>query len=153
MLDRIVRGRAWIPVLGVLLVAIVGLRVEVLKLGAGVGSEIQQATALQSSNAALRSQISALSDNQRITSLAGAYGMAHAQPARRALPAGLCRASRRRRDPKHQPARAADLPHRQLASEEQADQLATQAGASLSATGAQTTTSTGSSSGATVPRA
>ena len=37
-LDRIVRGRAWIPVLGALLVAIVGLRVEVLKLGAGVGS-------------------------------------------------------------------------------------------------------------------
>ena len=43
-LDRIVRGRAWIPLLGVLLVAIVGLRVEVLKLGSSVGREIQQAT-------------------------------------------------------------------------------------------------------------
>jgi cell division protein FtsL len=74
-LDRIVRGRAWIPVLGALLVAIVGLRVEVLKLGSGVGSEIQQAATLQSSNSALRAQISALGDNQRIERLAAAYGM------------------------------------------------------------------------------
>ncbi len=79
-LDRIVRGRAWIPVLGALLVAIVGLRVEVLKLGASVGNDIQQATALQSSNAALRSQISALSDDQRIAKLAASYGMRMAGP-------------------------------------------------------------------------
>ncbi len=146
-LDRIVRGRAWIPVLGVLLVAIVGLRVEVLKLGAGVGSEVQQATALQSSNAALRSQISALSDNQRITSLAASYGWRMPN----ALDEHFLQASAGRHvgaairniSP---PARQTFLPT--LASEEQADQLATQAGASLSATGAQTTTSTGSSSGA-----
>lgn len=74
-LDRIVRGRAWIPVLGALLVAIVGLRVEVLKLGSSVGRQIQQATLLASSNSMLRSQISALSDNQRITTLAEHYGM------------------------------------------------------------------------------
>jgi cell division protein FtsL len=74
-LDRIVRGRAWIPVLGAMLVAIVGLRVAVLKLGANVGSEIQQATLLESSNTTLRTQISALSDNQRIEKLAEQYGM------------------------------------------------------------------------------
>ena len=74
-LDRIVRGRAWIPVLGVLLVAIVGLRVEVLKLGSGVGAQVQQATLLESSNAVLRSQISALSDSSRIIKLAESYGM------------------------------------------------------------------------------
>jgi hypothetical protein len=74
-LDRIVRGRAWIPVLGVLLVAIVGLRVEVLKLGSGVGARIQQATLLQSSDSLLRSQVSALSDNHRIITLAEGYGM------------------------------------------------------------------------------
>jgi hypothetical protein len=62
-------------VLGVLLVAIVGLRVEVLKLGSGVGAQIQQATLLESSDSVLRSQISALSDNQRIITLAGDYGM------------------------------------------------------------------------------
>lgn len=75
-LDRIVRGRAWIPVLGAMLVAIVGLRVVVLKLGARVGSQIQQATLLESSNATLRTRISALSDNRRIEALAqGLYGM------------------------------------------------------------------------------
>jgi hypothetical protein len=74
-IDRIVRGRAWIPLLGVLLVAIVGLRVEVLKLGSSVGRELQQATTLESSNAILRSQVSALSDNQRIEQLAENMGM------------------------------------------------------------------------------
>jgi cell division protein FtsL len=62
-------------VLGATLVAIVGLRVEVLRLGSSVGSQVQQATALQSSNSVLRAQISALSDNQRIAKLAEGYGM------------------------------------------------------------------------------
>jgi cell division protein FtsL len=74
-LDRIVRGRAWIPLLGVSLVAIVGLRVEVLRLGSAVGSQVQQAAVLASGNSQLRAEISALSDNQRIESLAGQYGM------------------------------------------------------------------------------
>ena len=54
---------------------IVGLRVEVLKLGSSVGRQIQQATMLASSNSELRKQISALSDNRRITTLAERYGM------------------------------------------------------------------------------
>ena len=37
LLDRIVRGRVWIPLLGVLLVGIVAMQVEILKLGAGMG--------------------------------------------------------------------------------------------------------------------
>ncbi len=74
-IDRIIRGRTWIPLLGVLLVAIVGLRVEVLKLGSSVGRELQQATTLESSNAVLRSQVSELSGNQRIEQLASGMGM------------------------------------------------------------------------------
>src|SRR5437588_2148913 len=35
--DRLLRGRAWIPVLGVLLAGIVATQVEVLKLGASMG--------------------------------------------------------------------------------------------------------------------
>ncbi|HTW13467.1 MAG TPA: hypothetical protein VME01_12030 [Solirubrobacteraceae bacterium] len=75
LLDRIVRGRAWIPVLGVLLVAIVGMRVEVLKLGSSVGAQMQQASQLQSQNAVLRAQVSGLSDPQRIENLAAKMGM------------------------------------------------------------------------------
>ena len=74
-LDRVVRGRAWIPVLGALLVVIVGMRVEVLKLGSSVGRQLEQATALESGNAALRAQVSELSGNQRIEQLAAAMGM------------------------------------------------------------------------------
>jgi hypothetical protein len=74
-LDRIVRGRAWIPLLGVMLVAIVGLRVEVLKLGSSVGRQLQQATTLESSNAMLRSRVSELSGNERISKLAEGMGM------------------------------------------------------------------------------
>lgn len=61
--------------LGVLLVGIVGMRVEVLKLGSSVGSEMQQASVLQSSNAELQNQVSALSTNQRIGQLASKQGM------------------------------------------------------------------------------
>src|SRR5689334_10730035 len=40
LLDRIVRGRAWIPLLGVLLAGIVAMQVEVLKLNAGIGRSL-----------------------------------------------------------------------------------------------------------------
>jgi hypothetical protein len=59
----------------VLLVAIVGLRVEVLKLGSSVGRDIQAASALQSTNQTLRSRVSELSGNQRIEDLATNMGM------------------------------------------------------------------------------
>ena len=47
LLDRIVRGRAWIPLLGVLLVGIVAMQVEILKLGAGMGRWIHRSSTLQ----------------------------------------------------------------------------------------------------------
>ena len=40
LLDRVIRGRIWIPLLGVLLVGIVGMQVENLKLNAGLGGAI-----------------------------------------------------------------------------------------------------------------
>jgi hypothetical protein len=145
-LDRIVRGRAWIPVLGALLVAIVGLRVEVLKLGAGVGSEVQQATALQSSNAALRSQISALSDNSRIETLAASFGMHEPN----ALDPHFLQASAGHHLTAAIHNISAPSPQEyltQLAAEEHTNQASSQAGTSLSAVGQQQSTSTGSSTG------
>ena len=47
LLDRIIRGRAWIPLLGVLLAGIVAMQVEVLKLNAGIGRSIERGSALQ----------------------------------------------------------------------------------------------------------
>lgn len=66
--------------LGVLLVGIVGMRVEVLKLGARVGTEMQQASALQSANELLSSRVSALSQASRIESRAAQMGMYMPRP-------------------------------------------------------------------------
>lgn len=79
-LDRIVRGRYWIPILGVLLAGIVAMQVEVLKLSANMGRAIERGTALQSRNEQLRASVAALSDDQRIERLAAAMGMVMPDP-------------------------------------------------------------------------
>jgi hypothetical protein len=81
LVDRLVRGRAWIPVLGVLLAGIVAMQVEVLKLGNNVGRYVDRTTTLQSQNEALQASVAALNDDQRIESLAGAMGMVMPSPA------------------------------------------------------------------------
>jgi hypothetical protein len=75
LLDRIVRGRTWIVLLGVLLSGIVAMQVEMLKLGASMGRSIQLGSALQSRNELLRASVSALSDDRRIERLASGMGM------------------------------------------------------------------------------
>ncbi len=80
LLDRIVRGRAWIPLLGVMLAGIVAMQVEVLKLGASMGRAIEQGTALQSRNELLRANVATLADDQRIERLAAGMGMVMPAP-------------------------------------------------------------------------
>jgi hypothetical protein len=75
LLDRIVRGRAWIPLLGVLLAGIVAMQVEVLKLGASIGRSLERSTALEGRNELLRANVAALADDQRIERLAAKMGM------------------------------------------------------------------------------
>jgi hypothetical protein len=74
-LDRLVRGRAWIPVLGILLAGIVAAQVEILKLGASMGQALEQTTTLTSQNEQLRGSVATLSDDQRIERLASSMGM------------------------------------------------------------------------------
>jgi hypothetical protein len=80
LLDRIVRGRAWIPLLGVLLVGIIAMQVEILKLGAGMGRWIHRSTTLQTTNEALQANVAALMDDQRIERLAAKAGMVMPAP-------------------------------------------------------------------------
>jgi len=80
LLDRIVRGRAWIPMLGILLAGIVAMQVEVLKFGASMGRSIERTTALQSQNELLRASVARLADDQRIESRAAAMGMVMPAP-------------------------------------------------------------------------
>jgi hypothetical protein len=74
-LDRVVRGRAWIPLLGVLLAGIVAAQVEILKLGASMGRSLEQTTTLTNTNEQLRGSVAALADDQRIERLGGAMGL------------------------------------------------------------------------------
>jgi hypothetical protein len=80
LLDRLVRGRAWIPVLGVLLAGVVATQVEVLKLGASMGRWVDRSAALTSHNQALQASVAALSDDQRIERIAAHMGMVMPAP-------------------------------------------------------------------------
>src|ERR1700729_2875909 len=81
LLDRILRGRTWIALLGLMLVGIVAMQVEVLKLGASEGRALTQSAALQSKNEALRASVASESAEQRIEQLAAArYGMVMPDP-------------------------------------------------------------------------
>jgi len=75
LLDRLIRGRWWIPVLGVMLAGIVAMQVEVLKLGASMGRSLERNSVLSSRNAALRQSVTSLGDDQRIEQLAASMGM------------------------------------------------------------------------------
>jgi hypothetical protein len=75
LLDRVIRGRAWIPLLGILLAGIVAMQVEVLKLGTNIGRSIERSAQLQTQNDQLRMSVAALDADQRIEHLAAARGM------------------------------------------------------------------------------
>ncbi len=80
LLDRVVRGRAWIAVLGVMLAGIVAMQIEVLKLGASIGRSLQQGSTLQNRNEQLRASVAGLADDQRIEKLAATMGMVMPAP-------------------------------------------------------------------------
>jgi hypothetical protein len=80
LLDRVIRGRIWIPLLGVLLVGIVGMQVENLKINAGLGHAIEQTSILQSRNDWLRDDVAQLSNPQRIEGIAARHDMLMAPP-------------------------------------------------------------------------
>jgi cell division protein FtsL len=80
LIDRLVRGRAWIPVLGMLLAGIVAMQVEILKLGTTTGRALQRSTALQTQNESLQASVAALGDDQRIERLAAGMGMVMPSP-------------------------------------------------------------------------
>jgi cell division protein FtsL len=81
VIDRLVRGRAWIPVLGLLLTGIVAMQVSMLKLNASIGRSIERGTALQSENQQLRASVATLADDQRIERIAAGMGMIMPAPA------------------------------------------------------------------------
>jgi hypothetical protein len=144
LLDRIVRGRAWIPLLGVLLVGIVAMQVEILKLGAGMGRWIHRSTTLQTRNEALQGSVAGLMDDQRIERLAAKMGMVMPDPTAlsflSAQPAGDA-------------ARAAANVHAPDPSNFASQAPVLQTSAAVSASGTTTGSSTGTTAAATAAQA
>jgi hypothetical protein len=75
LLDRVVRGRSWIPILGLLLTGIVAMQVETLRLSASTGRSLERVTTLQSLNQQLQDRVAVLGDDQRIERLAAGMSM------------------------------------------------------------------------------
>jgi hypothetical protein len=75
LLDRLVRGQLWIPLVAAGLMGIVFMQVSMLKLNAGIGRAVQSASTLERQNANLRSDISRMESGDRIDSVAQGLGM------------------------------------------------------------------------------
>jgi cell division protein FtsB len=74
VLDRVLRGRAWVAVIAVLLAGIVFLNVSVLELNRGIASTDEKSAALERTNSALRERVAKLDSAERIQRLAEARG-------------------------------------------------------------------------------
>ena len=75
VLDRLVRGRAWIAIVAVALIGIVFMQVSMLKLNAGVSRAVTAADTLERQNSSLRADISELDSGERVQDAAARLGM------------------------------------------------------------------------------
>jgi hypothetical protein len=101
LLDRLIRGRAWIVLIGVLLAGIVALQVSMLRLNAGISRSVEQAQILQRQNQQMEATNAALGSDSRMAALAERQGF-HTTPAgsERYLSVGKGDAGRAARDMK-----------------------------------------------------
>jgi cell division protein FtsL len=74
-LDRLIRGRLWIPIVAAGLMGIVFMQVSMLKLNAGIGRAVQSAATLERQNANLRAAVSGMESGTRIDAAARKLGM------------------------------------------------------------------------------
>jgi hypothetical protein len=74
LLDRLIRGRAWIVLIGVLLAGIVALQVSMLRLNAGISRSVEQAQTLQRQNQQMQANVAALASDSRMAALAERQG-------------------------------------------------------------------------------
>jgi cell division protein FtsB len=80
LLDRLLRGRAWVAIVGVLLAGIVFLNVSLLELNRGIAQTDAQSAALERANSSLRERVATLDSGERIRQLAAARGFVMPQP-------------------------------------------------------------------------
>jgi hypothetical protein len=80
LLDRLIRGRAWIGLLAFALIGIVTMQLLVLELNRGIGHTLGRMAVLQRENAQLSIEDSTYSAESRVAPLAAAAGMTLAPP-------------------------------------------------------------------------
>jgi hypothetical protein len=80
LLDRLVRGRGWILLLGALLFGLVAMNVSLLKLNATAGHNAERAKVLRIQNAKLRGQVSRLASGDRLRASAAEMGLVMPEP-------------------------------------------------------------------------
>jgi hypothetical protein len=74
-LDRLIRGRVWIVLVGAMLIGLVFLQLSLLSLNAGIGTSMESAQVLERQNAALRTQVSTMDADQRVQDAAAKDGL------------------------------------------------------------------------------
>ena len=75
ILDRLLRGRAWICFVGVALVGIVAMQVWLLKLNSGIGRAVETTATLERQNSEMEASIARLASGERIRAAADKRGM------------------------------------------------------------------------------
>lgn len=80
LLDRLLRGRAWVLLIGMLLAGIVALNVHLIGVSGGIARLSDQATTLKRQNADLRLKVAALSSAERIQKVAEDRGFSMPTP-------------------------------------------------------------------------
>ena len=80
VVDGLLRGRAWIWLIGLLLGGIVAMQVSLLKLNAGISNAVTTSSTLQRENADIEAEIAKLSSIERVRNAAVADGMVTPAP-------------------------------------------------------------------------
>lgn len=73
--DRLLRSRAWIWLVGALLLGIVAMQVSLLKLNAGISRAVTTTSTLERQNAQLEAAIGRLTSGERVRAAAAGEGM------------------------------------------------------------------------------
>jgi cell division protein FtsL len=75
LLDRLIRGRAWIALVGVMLMGLVFVQVSMLQLNTGIARDVAGASQLERDNQQLRNTVATLGAGDRIETYAQRLGM------------------------------------------------------------------------------
>lgn len=76
-LERLLRGRVWIAIVGVALLGIVAMQVTILRLGASIGASVTRIQQLEQSNQSAETQIARLQPGGDIATTAAKLGMVY----------------------------------------------------------------------------